>query len=343
MDRFVMANRYTVNPLGAFQTQINLRDKSQSLRWRAMIVGVDERDRANAAAARPQSGTSFVLLEGKAKRALFEANTGEAYFRFITGFNEAHQSFCRDFLQTLQITAPTAAVYPLLEIFQAFEGAELPGAEAMAGMTAVLSGFRLLNSDRLQNIRGRLTTELPRFFREDPPSALGIVRWLQTAAQASADAGADRRLTDIVCQAFTEQVYQKADSESAFRFWERLKNSEFALSAAGFFTDGATLRANQACLSQMAYQDALAFVLIYLACAARLETVRDRDLQSVVNWGLRHCFSQGDDEAAGLILGALAQNRGCTVPDMLLPLADGADKNYEEFIMSLLARRHRQR
>ncbi len=39
-DNFVNSNKYTVNLNGQYQTQINLQNPNQKLRYRAMIVGV---------------------------------------------------------------------------------------------------------------------------------------------------------------------------------------------------------------------------------------------------------------------------------------------------------------
>lgn len=52
LDKFTNTNKYTVNLNGQYQAQMNLQDPNQRLRFRAMIVGVDERDRVNTAAVR---------------------------------------------------------------------------------------------------------------------------------------------------------------------------------------------------------------------------------------------------------------------------------------------------
>ena len=52
LDKFVNSNKYTVNLSGQYQTQINLQSPNQKLRLRAMIVGVDERDKINISTAK---------------------------------------------------------------------------------------------------------------------------------------------------------------------------------------------------------------------------------------------------------------------------------------------------
>lgn len=75
LDKFANANKYTVNLSGQYQTQINLQSPNQKLRFRAMIVGVDERDRTNAAAAKALANSPYVVLDGKTKTLSVNVDT----------------------------------------------------------------------------------------------------------------------------------------------------------------------------------------------------------------------------------------------------------------------------
>jgi hypothetical protein len=173
MDKFGDTNKYTVNQLGVYQTQINLQDQKQKLRYRAMIVGVDERDRVNAGAARPLAHSTFVLLDGKEKKAMFDADISNRYYRFITSFNSAHQSFCREFLQMINIAAPTSDIYRLLDVYYGLcENSSPLTAKEMAKAVDFIGKYNLLPSSRLEKIYAGITAELPRFLQEDLYSAL---------------------------------------------------------------------------------------------------------------------------------------------------------------------------
>jgi hypothetical protein len=336
MDEFKSANRYAVNQMGVYQPQKNFQDESQKLRCRAMIIGVDERDRTNAAAARTTANSPFVLLDGKEKRALFEADISNAYFQFITGFNEVHQSFCREFLQMINITEPSADVYRLLDIFKALENTLLPNAEDMGKIVSLLGKYTLFDSTKLQNIYARITAELPQYLREDPRSTLQIIKWLQATARTVNDTGANLRLTDIVCKVFTEQMCKSPDSEGAFDFWRNIKNSEFASSVAGYFVDPAILQANKPHLRQFEFQDIIMYVFVYLDCAAYVNSDKEQDLQGITNWGLQHCCKEDKTDAAYKILDLLTQNQRVNVQDVLFSIAKGAENDYAEFIINLL-------
>jgi hypothetical protein len=231
MDKFGTVNRYAVNQMGVYQSQINFQDKNQKFRRHAMIVGVDERDRANLASARPLTNSPFVLLDGKEKKAMFDADTSNRYFRFITGFNDAHQTFCREFLQMIDMSAPSAELFGLLDIYLAFENPALPNAESMARISATLGKYKLFNSGRLQKLYIRVNAELPRFLREDLRDSLRIVEWLQAVSRTVNDADAAGRLSDIVYTAFAEgleKCYSHRDKDSARKILETLSRDRRA-------------------------------------------------------------------------------------------------------------------
>ncbi len=337
LDKFATANRYTVNQLGVYQTQINLQDPNQKQRYRAMIVGVDERDKTNTAAARPLANSPFVLLDGKEKHAAYEADTSHRYYRLISAFDDAHQTFCREFLQMLDINVPSSEIYRLYDIYMALENsAPLPNADTMAEMLAVLSKYRVFACSRLRNLYNHVTDDLPRFLQENLYSALHIIKWLQTVAQIVGDHTASERLTEIVCKVFAEQVFRKSDSEGTFGFWESIKNSEFASRVAGYIVAPATLQNYGAQLQQFRKSDAITFVLIYIECAAFIGTVSKQDMKTIVDYGLKVCESENDAKSARKILGALSQSRQITAQDMLLSIAREANKGYAEFIVKLL-------
>ena len=337
MNKFATANRYTVNQLGMFQAQINLQDKNQKLRYRAMIVGVDERDRTNASAARPLANSPFVLIDGKEKKAMFDADISNNYYQFITSFNEAHQSFCREFLQTINLSEPSPDIYRLLEIYHALcDNPSLPASKETADMLLFLGKYELLPSSRLKQIYAAITADLPRFLLEDLHSALQIINWLQSASLVLADSKASARLIDIVCKVFDEQVFRKLDPRKTQEFWQSIKDSKFALNVARHFVDPATLQANQSCLLRFTVDDKHTYVLIFLDCAAFSGAAEADDLKSIVNWGLQECYSHSDKKMAKEIIKTLKKNAGIDIQDVLLSIAKDAEKGYAEFVMMSL-------
>ena len=336
MDKFTAINRYTINQMGDYQNQINLQDRNQKIRYRAMIVGVDERDRVNTGAARPLANSPFVLLDGKEKKAMFEADISNKYFRFITNFDNSHQLFCREFLQTIGITALSTDIFNLLDAYEIFDKSLLTNAKEISKMLLILSKYTLFNSSRLQHIYANITAELPRFLQEDLNSALQIIKWLQSVSRVVGDTNAIARLTDYVCKAFGEQVFKKLNPEDAFDFWKSIKSSEFASSAAKYFVDPSTHQNNQNYLQRFTTGEITAYVLIYLDCADFIVTVNQEEIKSIVNFGLENCYHNKDTEIAKKILKALSNNQRIDVKSMLLSIAGKAKRGYAGFIVMLI-------
>lgn len=336
MEKFTTTNRYTVNEAGLFQTQINLQDKNQKLRYRAMIVGVDERDRVNVSASRPLVNSPFVLLDGKEKKATFDADITDRYYSFITCFNDSHQSFCREFLQTINITAPFSDICRLLDVYQAFENEKLPNAKEMSKLLGCLGKFTLIPSSKSKNMYACVTADLQRFLQEDLYSALEIIKWLQSVSQIVGDKNASTRFTDIVCKCFVELVFSKSDFEGASNFWKNIKNSDFAVSAAKHFIDPSTLQTYQTYFQRFKVADKLAYVLMYLDCASFAGNAREGEIKSIVNWGMEQCYSRKDSESAEEILKELVKIRNVNIQNTLLSIAKDSERGYGEFIVMIL-------
>ncbi|MDR3160461.1 MAG: hypothetical protein LBU28_02475 [Spirochaetaceae bacterium] len=337
MDKFADANRYTVNQMGVYQTQINLQDPNQKQRYRAMIAGVDERDRANTAAARPLANSPFVLLDGKEKRAAFEADTSHHYYRLITLFDHTHQTFCREFLQMLDIAAPGPEIYRLFDCFTALEdAASLPNAQALEKILSVLDKYGVFNSPTLKNLYNRIKTELKRFLHDNLNSALRILKWLQTVAKVIGDNDASRQLTGIVCKEFAEHVFSEPDAGRIFSFWKNIRNSEFASAVAGYLVEPSTLQNYNTHVRRFTAPDGITFVLIYLECAAFLGSVSAQNIKKIVGYGMKFCSCENDTNSAHKILKALSQNRQIPAQAILLSIAKEANRDYAEFIVKSL-------
>jgi hypothetical protein len=337
LEKFAMANRYTVDQSGVYQTQINLQDPNQKQRYRAMIVGVDDRDKPSVGAVRPLANSPFVLLDGMVKNAMFEADISNDYYKFITHFDDSHTTFCREFLQMMDIQKPSADIFSLFDVYMALENADsLPNVETVANGLSVLDKYKVVVPVKLKSLYARITKELSRFLQEDPIGGLQIVKWLKSASAIFGDNDAVQRLTGIVCKAFSEQVYKKSDAEGAFSFWESVKNSEFASSVAKYFVEPTTIKSYNADLQQFKKSEVIVFVRIYLKCATFLGMVNTQSLRNIVNRGLQFCAHENDINTAQVILNELSLNKQVDVQNMLFSILKETDEKFEEFIVGLL-------
>ena len=337
MDKFANSNKYTVNASGMFQAQMNVQDSNQKLRFRAMIVGVDERDKANANAARPLANSPFVLLDGKNKKAMFEADASSPYFQLVTKFDEEHQQFCRVFLQSFDISLPNGDILEMYDAFTIFSRTSLPPANSLATTLKTLDKHKGLNTKKFREMYKKVESELSRFLQEDLMAAFGIIKWLKEAAKIVEDAEAGHRLTDIVCKTFLDLLYRKSDSQSADAFWSQVKQSEFAKNAARAVCDPGTIRQYSSEIDHFKPQNALMLLKIYLESSELLGTFDQQNTMKLAALNLEISFRYDDKANVGKIISLLSRNKGVNVRDFLFSIArNSKDAEFVEFLVGYM-------
>ena len=117
LDRYASTNRYTVDLYGNYQAQINLQSKVQKQRWRAMIVGVDERDKANASGINVLPNSPYVLLDGIRKTISSNFTAEHPYFECVTAYDKAHFDFTEGFLRSMDLNAPHPSVLEAYDMY----------------------------------------------------------------------------------------------------------------------------------------------------------------------------------------------------------------------------------
>jgi len=260
MDKFVNTNRYTINQAtGAFQPQINLQDPNQKQRWRAMIIGVDERDKANIGAARPVPNSPFILLDGNAKSIDYSADVSQGYFKLITSFNDEHRRFCREFMQSLNIEKPSDKIYDLFSIYNALN--DLSGANTR-NVAAALNGLKNLNMSGTQyftDIYTQVYSNVLSYLQNDTSSALDVIDWLITVKPAARET-----LMQAVCDSFIHCLFSGKNAES---YWRSITAKRFADKIVPVIADLETVKTNaQNIQSKFKPTEAVFLFTIYNEC-----------------------------------------------------------------------------
>jgi len=326
MDKFVNSNRYTVNQDGRFQAQMNLQDPRQIHKFRAMIVGVDERDRNNVSASRPMPNSPFVLLDGKEKKADFESgSTSHNYFKLITGFDSTHKEFCREFLQTFHVTMPTEDVFRLFDAFRALGSIDTQSASSLLGALGILGKFKADNTDIFQTICRRLEKSLTALLQSDLINTLGIIDWLQKSSVVTGDTGVKSRLVDMVTRAFEELVFINGRMSDASKFWQQLKNGEFARDIAVVMTDRNNLSKMEVILERMTPSEWVIFLGLYLECGKASGTTSSDTIEKIGGLCLHNCYREKDKKSMGDAIDILSQNRSISTADLLFSIAKGME------------------
>ncbi|MCL1987663.1 MAG: hypothetical protein FWG64_06805 [Firmicutes bacterium] len=329
LDKFTNNNVYTVNQNGTYQSQINLQDKNQSGRFRAMIIGVNELDKNNINSAKVMQNSQFAVLDGREKMAMFDVDISHKYFSLISTFDENHEKFCREFLQMVDLKKPTADLLRLHEVFEIWQSKTFDTAK-MLKIANVLDKYTLFTSNGLSNLYNRTITQLSEFFQQDFSATLEIVKWLKKIAKILEDTNFSQKSIEVVCKTFADHIFSKSDTISIFEFWRKLKTTEFATATANYVTSDKILVDYSDSHKKFELDNAVSFVLIFLECANFTKTVKVDEVQKMVNYGLHFCYKENSKSSAQKIIKYLKNT------EIILKIAENASESYAEFLSLLL-------
>ena len=335
MDKFLNVNRYTVK-FGLYQIQMNLQDPNHKQRYRAMIVGVDERDKANINAVRPLANSPFVLLDGKQKQAMFESDISNKYYQLITKFDDEHLQFCREFLQTFGSPVPTIDIYDLFDIYMSSNKLSIPDARTLIGILNRIKKYKASNTSMLRNMYKRINGDIAKYLQEDFSSTLNIINWLQENAKIVGDVDAKQHLTENVCAMFKNILFGKTDNNIKRTYWTHIKSTEFIQNIARVITNNNTIKDNEQNLSIFSPVDYVTFFSIYLDSLSFIGSVEKEDLKSLIKLGISICFRKGDIKSLNEIISDLSKRKIINTRDFLLASVNGENKGLGEFIIKYL-------
>ena len=327
------ANLYFVDARGRFQAT---PAQGSRQRLRAMIVGVDERDQTNSAAARPLPNGAFVLLDGKAKRAMFEADTSDPYYDLVTRFDDTHTDFTRDFLQMVDLRTPSPDLHQLAQAYFTFSRpASLDNVGAVFNATNVLSKYSLVVTGRLKALRDQLATRVPSYLQQSVPHALQIMDWLSRVA-VNDDPALPQRLAAMVSARLESQIYEQDDPAAALGLWDVIKSTSFAASVAKEAVNPIIINRNRR-NRPLSAEMTTAFTQVYLDAATLAGSVAGADIATIAREGLQTAFATNDGAATRAIIAALSRIPSVDLQDVLLQTADGGNPEYDRHIIGLLA------
>lgn len=338
MDKFMNVNRYTINQNGLYQVQMNLQDPKQKQRVRAMIVGVDERDKANVSAVRPLPNAPYVILDGKSRKIDYTADTSSAYYSLATSYDEQHLRFCREFLQMLDIGQPTSDILKLYDAYTVLDNsfANSP-ARKIATSLAVLETQRMLPCGYLNRIYGVIKEALPRYLKEDLLSAFTILKWLQKAAHIIGGAQASTEFDSIVSKTFADCVYGAPLSKGTTEFWSSIRNSEFADVAAGFLVRNETFESYRDDTEKYNADAWIAFCQIYLPCAKKAGAYTTDGVYNAVRSGITSCIQSAETKKALEICEMMFRVDSQISRDLLVRLScEASDPKSKQYMWLLL-------
>ena len=337
LDKFTNTNKYTVNLNGQYQAQMNLQDTNQRLRFRAMVVGVDERDRVNTAAVRQLANSPYAVLNGKDKTFVGEVNATHPYYKAITSYDEKHIRFCREFLQMLALSEPHEDVTKLYEAYTVLDTiSERTTAGTIASSLSVLSKYDLTSNSYLKALYETIKGKLQEYLQENLASAFAIMNWLRKAAAVVGDTEAAISFNRIVNKAFAESVFSRPQSRETSEFWSSIRTSAFFDTVATTLTNADILAYYDEKMSKFTCDSWVSFLSIYLVCAQKARKYSENELGVVVGRGLYSCYRNKNTNNALQICDLVEKSGRGTIKPLLLKVAESEDPAYTSFCMYLL-------
>lgn len=339
MDKFMNTNRYTVNQNGLYQVQMNLQDPKQKQRFRAMIVGVDGRDRANISAVRAIPNAPYVILDGKSRTIDYSADTSSTYYSLVTSYDERHIVFCREFLQMLDIGQPTKNVLKLYDAYIVLNSDfSSHSALKVADTLTMLDAQQMFPCTYLSRLYNGIKKAFPHYLKEDLLSAFTILKWLQKAASLVGDAQAVKEFDMIVGKAFADCVYGDPLGRETSEFWSGIGKSAFADVAADYLTNGEIFDSHRPDTAKYGADDWIAFCRIYLPCAKKANVYTADGICDAVRSGLDTCIHLAGTEKALEICRLMFQVDPAVSTELLVQLSLETDGHLSKQYMWLLLR-----
>lgn len=339
LDKFANANKYTVNLSGQYQTQINLQSPNQKLRFRAMIVGVDERDRTNTA-AKALANSPYVVLDGKTKTLSVNVDTSNPYYRYVTTYDEGHEYLCRQFMQMVDVASPSGDVLKLYSAFVSLSRySSSKQLKDLLASLSVLRQFQLKKTSDLERLYREIKQDIPRFLKEDAVSSFAVMSWLERTAAVVGDDSVKETFKDVVCRSYSDNIYTRPQAESTMDLHNAIKKSAFAQSASNHIISRTTVEAYANAVKAYKPADWVSFTEFFVEALKVYRGGFPESVNMLLPHGINALYHARDGQNAVRVASLYATlNQGQTVDIILTDASLATDKNYIAFLVQLVCR-----
>lgn len=340
LDKFANANKYTVNLSGQYQTQINLQSPNQKLRFRAMIVGVDERDRTNAAAAKALANSPYVVLDGKAKTLSVNVDISNPYYRYVTTYDEGHEYLCRQFMQMVDVASPSGDVIKLYSAFVSLS--RYSSSKQLKDLLAslnVLGQYKLKKTSDLERLYKEIKQDIPRFLKEDAVSSFAVMSWLERTAVVVGNDSVRESFKDIVCRSYADNIYMRPQAESTRDLHNAIKKSTFAQGASDHIVSRTTVEAYANAVQAYKAADWVSFTEFFVEALKVHRGGFPESVNMLLPNSINALYHTRDGQNAVRVASLYAAlDQGQTVDIILTYASSATDQNYIAFLVQLVCR-----
>ena len=270
LDKFTNTNKYTVNLSGQYQTQINLQSPNQKLRLKAMIIGVDERDRSNTAMVRALANSPYAVLDGKTKSLSINMDTTNPFYKYVTRYDEGHEYFCREFLQMVDVGSPSGEV---IELFSAYANLSTYSSsnqlQDLLPALTVLGKYKVIKTPVLEHLYEKIKHEIPGFLNKDAVNAFKVMRWLESTAVVVGDNSIRESFKTSICHIYAEHIFRHPQSAYTKELYNLVMESIYAHEVTDFITSQSTVDAYKNSIDAYKANDWVAFTSLFVDSLSR--------------------------------------------------------------------------
>ncbi|SCW45816.1 hypothetical protein SAMN02910456_01221 [Ruminococcaceae bacterium YRB3002] len=340
LDKFVNANKYTVNLNGQYQTQINLQNPNQKVRFRAMIVGVDERDKNNAAMVKPIPNAPYVVLDGKTKTLSVSMDISNPYYRYATSYDEGHKYLCREFMQMVDISSPSGGV---LDLYNSFIGiSRFRSSKSIRDLIpaiTILGKYKLIRTSHLVKLYNDVKQGMPGLLKEDPVESFVVMNWLERISCIVGDNSIRDDFRESICRAYADNVYTSPGSGSTRALHDSVVKSSYVHDTAAYITSQKTVASYYNTLCSYRANDWIAFSELFVESKKILKDNSIGSVSIILQQSINSLYASGDmQSAAKVALLYNSVNPGQVLDILFSEASKSPDQNYASFLIRLICR-----
>lgn len=341
LDDFVNSNQYVVDLGGKFTPQADLENAGTRLRRRAMIVGVDERDKNNTAAARTTPYLPFVVLDGKSKSPLVNIDYSHPYYRCVTNYEQKRgASFCEGFLQTLNVASPTPKVLQLYDAFESLADYKKNRQfDRLAHALTVIGQFPLINTPFLEGMYFFVKNEIIENLNNETLFSV-VIPWIEHVSEIVGDESREsikQYIDRTTCSGFVENIFKTPSAEKTDEIYRVVSKSAFGTNAAKLLTSQETIEAFQHELAQYKTKDWLCFSRYFIDSLRSLDTSSPKSLDQFLRLSVATLGTeQNGKNALDLVSLYAGQNFESTKNILLEEAQKAAERKSQARVKTLL-------
>ena len=170
--------------------------------------------------------SSYVVLDGIKKEIYVSvSDDSNDYLNLVTSFSKDHLDFVKGFLNSFGLYDPSPDVLKVYDSYKYLIQPEYKNTASCAKALKSISSYEMFQTEDLKNVYNIVKSRLDFFIKDDIKESLGIVAWLQKAAEVFNDVEMGDKVNNIIVS-YVKNILFKNYKEGNFKeFCELIKDS----------------------------------------------------------------------------------------------------------------------